>query len=274
MSLKNQLINYFILNQEAGTNFLYFEELPASKKQANKAKTQVVLQQNTATAEPIETSAPLSIVTKPVDIIAQVSTKLPDLPATPTAPVPINMPNNTQVNITKNILAADIANADNLDTLRQTLINCQNCALAITKTNLVFGEGNPNADIMIIGEAPGADEDMQGQPFVGRAGKLLTDILKAIDLSRQDVYIANICKCRPPNNRRPTTEESTACEPFLLKQIELIKPQFILALGVTAAETLFKKTIKMADIRGQVLEFNGIKTLITYHPAALLRNPN
>jgi DNA polymerase len=127
---------------------------------------------------------------------------------------------------------------------------------------------------MVIGEAPGADEDEQGFPFVGRAGKLLTDILNAINLSRSDVYIANICKCRPPGNRKPLVNEIERCEKFLHKQIELIQPQFILALGLTAAEALFKQSYKMGDIRGKVLEYRGIKTLITYHPAALLRNPN
>jgi len=138
----------------------------------------------------------------------------------------------------------------------------------------VFGDGNPNADIMIIGEAPGSDEDEQGLPFVGRAGKLLTDILKAINMTRTDVYIANICKCRPPANRKPAADEITACEKYLHKQIEIIKPQFILALGLTAADALFKQSHKMADIRGKIFEYRGIKTLITYHPAALLRNPN
>jgi DNA polymerase len=147
------------------------------------------------------------------------------------------------------------------------------CGLGKTRKNFVFGVGNPNADILIIGEAPGADEDEQGEPFVGRAGQLLNKMLEAIDIKRSDVYIANIIKCRPPNNRRPTNEEINECEPYLHKQIELIKPKIILALGLTAVNSLLKMEFKMSDIRGNLLDYRGIKLIITYHPAALLRNP-
>mgnify|MGYP001171572079 CR=1 FL=1 len=162
----------------------------------------------------------------------------------------------------------------NLTELFESIRNCTNCQLGLTRNKFVFGAGNPKADIMIIGEAPGADEDAQGEPFVGRAGQLLTKILAAINLSRDDVYICNILKCRPPDNRRPEPEEITQCEPFLLKQIELIKPEFILALGLTAVDSLLKKKHKMADTRGKIVDYHGIKMLVTYHPAALLRNPN
>ncbi len=148
------------------------------------------------------------------------------------------------------------------------------CRLGDTRNSFVFGSGNPNADILIIGEAPGADEDSQGLPFVGAAGKLLTKILEAIELSRDEVYIANIIKCRPPENRRPEKDEIAQCEPYLQKQIELIKPAFILALGLTAVNTLFKKNHQMQDIRGKVMNYHGVSLLATYHPAALLRNPN
>jgi DNA polymerase len=126
---------------------------------------------------------------------------------------------------------------------------------------------------MVIGEAPGADEDAQGKPFVGRAGQLLTKILQAINLERDDVFIANIVKCRPPENRRPLPNEIDACEPYLMKQIELIKPAFILALGLTAADTLLKQKHTMGDVRGKLFDYHGTKLLVTYHPAALLRNP-
>ena len=161
-----------------------------------------------------------------------------------------------------------------LDLLHNSIHNCKECVLGETRNNFVFGSGNPNADIMIIGEAPGADEDMQGLPFVGRAGKLLTKIIEAIDLTREDVYIANIIKCRPPNNRRPKTEEVDKCEPYLKKQIELIDPKFILSLGKTSVDTLLKGNHVMKDIRGKFLEYEGRKLMVTYHPAALLRNPN
>lgn len=164
--------------------------------------------------------------------------------------------------------------SSSLDEFYETIHNCTNCQLGLTRNKFVFGTGNANADIMIIGEAPGAEEDAQGKPFVGRAGQLLTKIIEAINLTRDDVYICNIIKCRPPDNRRPDADEIAQCEPFLLKQIELIQPEFILALGLTAVDSLLKKKHKMADIRGKLIDYYGIKMLVTYHPAALLRNPN
>jgi len=161
-----------------------------------------------------------------------------------------------------------------LPILHDAIHTCMECRLGSTRNSFVFGSGNPNADIMIIGEAPGADEDAQGLPFVGAAGKLLTKILEAIEFSRDEVYIANIIKCRPPENRRPEKDEIAQCEPYLQKQIELIKPAFILALGLTAVNTLFKKNHQMQDIRGKVMNYHGVSLLATYHPAALLRNPN
>ncbi len=164
--------------------------------------------------------------------------------------------------------------SESLPILHDGIHTCMECRLGKTRTSFVFGSGNPNADIMIIGEAPGADEDAQGLPFIGAAGKLLTKILEAIELSRDEVYIANIIKCRPPENRRPEKDEIAQCEPYLQKQIELIKPAFILALGLTAVNTLFKKTHQMQDIRGKLMNYHGVSLLATYHPAALLRNPN
>jgi len=164
-------------------------------------------------------------------------------------------------------------NSISLDELNNCIKTCMECGLGKTRKNFVFGVGNPNADILIIGEAPGADEDEQGEPFVGRAGQLLNKMLEAIDIKRSDVYIANIIKCRPPNNRRPTNEEINECEPYLQKQIEIIKPKIILALGLTAVSSLLKMEFKMSDIRGNLLDYRGIKLIITYHPAALLRNP-
>lgn len=161
-----------------------------------------------------------------------------------------------------------------LNELYDKIHNCLECQLGNTRTSFVYGNGNPNADILIIGEAPGKDEDIQGKPFVGRAGQLLTKILEAINLTREEVYIANIIKCRPPENRRPLPEEIDKCEPYLKKQIELIKPAFILALGLTAADTLLKQKNKMSEIRGNIVEYYGTKMIVTYHPAALLRNSN
>lgn len=163
--------------------------------------------------------------------------------------------------------------AATLEELNATICTCMQCPLGHTRTNFVFGSGNPAADIMIIGEAPGAEEDEQGLPFVGRAGQLLTKILEAIELSRDEVYICNILKCRPPNNRKPLVSETDQCEPYLWKQIELVQPKLILALGLTAANTLLKNKESMTSLRGKVHDYHGIRTLVTYHPAALLRNP-
>lgn len=163
--------------------------------------------------------------------------------------------------------------SSSLEILQSRICECKRCPLGNTRTNFVFGVGNPQADIMVIGEAPGADEDAKGEPFVGRAGQLLTKILQAINFERDEVFIANILKCRPPDNRTPVPSEVEQCEPYLLKQIELIKPKFILAVGLTAANTLLKQKYKMGDIRGKIFDYHDVNMLVTYHPAALLRNP-
>lgn len=171
------------------------------------------------------------------------------------------------------LIHEDVMSASTLESFNATICSCMKCPLGATRTNFVFGSGNPDADIMVIGEAPGADEDAQGLPFVGRAGQLLTKILESIELQRDDVYICNILKCRPPNNRKPLVAETDTCEPYLWKQIELIRPKYILALGLTAAHTLLKTSETMSVLRGKIHDYQGIKTLVTYHPAALLRNP-
>ncbi len=164
--------------------------------------------------------------------------------------------------------------ADNLTELYNLTKDCTKCLLHEGRNKYVFGSGNPNADVIVIGEGPGAEEDKQGLPFVGRAGQLLTEILKAINFTRDEVYIANIVKSRPPGNRAPTAEEMDACLPYLMKQIELIKPKLILCLGLTAAQGLLKKRDSLTNMRGKIFEFGKMKAMVTYHPAALLRNPN
>lgn len=162
-----------------------------------------------------------------------------------------------------------------LGAIRTELGDCTRCKLSATRTNIVFGVGNPNADLMFVGEAPGADEDEQGEPFVGRAGQLLTKIIEAMGYQRSDVYIANILKCRPPNNRPPEPDEVATCEPFLFKQIDSIKPKVIVALGTHAAHTLLKIDTPISKIRGQVLDYRGdVKVVATFHPAYLLRSPD
>ena len=163
--------------------------------------------------------------------------------------------------------------AKSLDALEQGICNCRKCLLWEGRDKFVFGTGNPHADVVVIGEAPGADENKQGKPFVGDAGKLLTKILAAINFSRDDVYICNILKSRPPGNRRPEHSEVETCIPYLYKQLDLLKPQFILALGLTAAKALLGTTKAMKDLRGSVHDWHGISMIVTYHPAALLRNP-
>ncbi len=174
----------------------------------------------------------------------------------------------------KNTVEIDWEKSESLEQLNSLICNCTNCGLHKGRNKFVFGSGNPNADVMVIGEGPGAEEDKQGLPFVGRAGQLLTDILKAIKFSREEVFIGNIVKCRPPDNRTPLPEEMETCIPYLAKQIELIKPKLILCLGLTAAKGLLKKKDSLTSLRGQVFEYEGIKTMVTFHPAALLRNPN
>jgi uracil-DNA glycosylase family 4 len=166
------------------------------------------------------------------------------------------------------------SSATTLDELQQAIHNCQKCSLGATRNKLVFGVGNPNAKLMVIGEAPGADEDAQGEPFVGRAGQLLTKMLQAIQFERKDIYIANILKSRPPNNRDPKPEEVAACEPYLWKQIELIQPKIILCMGRVAGTNLLKLNDSLGKMRGIVHDFCGISVIVTYHPAALLRNPD
>jgi len=161
------------------------------------------------------------------------------------------------------------------DSFENEIRNCQKCGqLSKARKQIVFGTGNPDADVVVVGEAPGADEDDQGKPFVGRAGKLLTDILKAINFSRDEVFICNILKCRPPENRNPLPEEIANCEPYLFKQLEMIKPKLILALGTFAAQTLLKTKEPLGRLRGKFHQYKGVKMMVTYHPAALLRNPN
>lgn len=164
--------------------------------------------------------------------------------------------------------------SQNLEALNRLICNCTNCDLHKGRNKFVFGVGNPKADVLLIGEGPGAEEDKQGEPFVGRAGQLLNDILKAIKFNREEVYIANVVKCRPPGNRTPLPEEMQSCMPYLLKQIELIKPKLILCLGLVAAGALLQRKDSLGKMRGKVFEFNNVKVMVTYHPAALLRNPN
>jgi DNA polymerase len=170
------------------------------------------------------------------------------------------------------LTAPELAAVPTLTELADHVAGCRRCALHKSATHHVAGEGHPTAELLCVGEAPGANEDEQGRPFVGEAGELLTKILGAIQLSREDVYICNVLKHRPPGNRDPLPDEIVACQPYLLRQIELVRPRVILALGRIAAQTLLHTTTGIGALRGRVHRFHGVPLIVTYHPAALLRN--
>jgi DNA polymerase len=191
------------------------------------------------------------------------------------------LPETTQaINQQESQEAIDVPSIDNFDKatdlnqLFKTIKNCHKCPLGDTRTNFVFGVGNPDAQIMFIGEAPGHDEDMKGEPFVGRAGQLLNKVLAALELKREDVYIANILKCRPPNNRDPEPEEAATCEPYLIHQIKLIQPKIICCLGRIAAQRLLQTNMTLGQMRDRWFDYHGTLLMVTYHPAAVLRSPS
>ncbi len=163
---------------------------------------------------------------------------------------------------------------DTLPKIREDIGDCTRCKLHKGRNKIVFGDGSPKAELVFIGEGPGADEDYQGLPFVGRAGKLLTQMIEAMGLQRKDVYICNVVKCRPPENRAPEPDEVATCSPYLLRQIDVIRPKVIVCLGAVAAKTLLQTTRGISQFRGEWLEWRGHKLIATYHPAYLLRNPN
>jgi uracil-DNA glycosylase family 4 len=191
---------------------------------------------------------------------------LTDLGLPPTAPLPAPQAEAPPV-------AAKPAPSETLEQIRADLGDCQRCVLARTRTKIVFGQGNPQARLMFVGEAPGGDEDEQGLAFVGKAGQLLTKIIEAINLKRDDVFIANVLKCRPPGNRNPETDEILQCQPFLERQIASIRPAVIVGLGKFAGQWLLKTMQPITRLRGSLGEYQGIKVMPTYHPAYLLRNP-
>ena len=175
---------------------------------------------------------------------------------------------------TTNVSPTGKSNKELLEELRSNIGDCQRCKLGKTRTKLVFGVGNPDAKIVFVGEGPGRDEDIQGEPFVGRAGQLLTDIItKGMKMKREDVYICNVVKCRPPENRNPEPDEVDACEGFLIKQLEVIRPEIVVALGTFAAKTLLKTDLPISKLRGRFHDYKGIQVMPTFHPSYLLRNP-
>jgi uracil-DNA glycosylase family 4 len=161
-----------------------------------------------------------------------------------------------------------------LESIREELGDCHRCKLARTRTNIVFGSGNPGAELVFVGEAPGSDEDQQGLPFVGRAGQLLTKIIESINLKREDVYICNVLKCRPPGNRNPDPEEVAMCNPFMKHQLAAIKPKIVCCLGTFAAQTVLQTVAPISKLRGKFFDMDGLRVIATFHPAYLLRSPD
>ena len=213
-------------------------------------------------------NSPGSITDSRVEMVAYQSQQAVDAPA----PTPASPPDT--VAPTAPAGEAPLAAVQTLAELRTAIGDCQRCRLCEKRNTIVFGVGNPDAEIVFIGEGPGYEEDKQGEPFVGRAGQLLTQIItKGMQMQRSDVYIANVVKCRPPENRNPEPDEIAACEPFLAKQLEIIRPKVIIALGKFAAQTLLKDTTPITRLRGKWQSYHGIKLMPTLHPAYLLRNP-
>ncbi|NIN11533.1 MAG: uracil-DNA glycosylase [Gemmatimonadales bacterium] len=189
-----------------------------------------------------------------------------DLPPIPRRGIVVSTPSS-------DLFSEDPFAGTGLDALSQTIRDCTECRLCESRTQAVPGEGPAEARLVVVGEGPGAREDETGRPFVGRAGELLTEILAAIDLPRERVFICNVVKCRPPNNRKPQQDEIDVCAPYLFRQLEIIRPAVILAMGATAAETLLNTRQSLGGLRNRVHEFRGMPLVVTYHPAALLRNP-
>ena len=194
------------------------------------------------------------------------ASRVPGPPAAPTTTLPI-------VHGPSLFEAIERVEGDTLERIREDIGDCTRCRLHRHRTNIVFGVGNPKAELVFVGEGPGHDEDVQGIPFVGRAGQLLTQIIEAMGLRREDVYICNVIKCRPPENRLPEKDEIATCSPFLLRQLAVIKPKVIVCLGNVAAQTLLGTHQSISRYRGQWFEFRGSRLMATYHPAYLLRNP-
>jgi DNA polymerase len=215
---------------------------------------------------PLETSAPAIGDSPPVS-------KRYDFPKSDAAP-PVEAPAGLIVGTAaRDLFGPSDARPATLDDIARAVAACTRCRLYATATNPVPGEGSPTAELVCVGEAPGANEDATGRPFVGQAGQLLTKILAAIDLRREDVFICNVLKHRPPGNRNPLPDEVTACSPYLVQQLELIRPKVIVAFGTFAAQTLLNTKLPIGKLRGSVHRYYGIPLIVTYHPAALLRNP-
>jgi uracil-DNA glycosylase family 4 len=235
---------------------LFYRDRPASA--ATIARLEIPATGEIITAKPTSTAAPA---------------KLPATPAKRPTPALTVLPVEAAVRGPSLFESAERIAGDTLERISADLGDCTRCKLHRHRNKIVFGAGNPHAELVFVGEGPGHDEDMQGVPFVGRAGKLLTQMIEAMGLTRDQVYIANVVKCRPPENRTPEKDEVTTCMPFLLRQLAAINPKVIVCLGSCATQALLGSNKSISTFRGQWLEFRGARLMATYHPAYLLRNP-
>jgi uracil-DNA glycosylase family 4 len=260
-TLPKQLTERLHYYQELGIN-LFFKDRLMSARAGKEAAPAVGSAAAAVRAVPAQT---------PSKRPAAVTFARPGAAAAKTAPLAEPLPVAPGLTLFE---AAERVENDSLEMIREEIGDCKRCRLCEQRNTIVFGDGNPRAELMFVGEGPGRDEDAQGLPFVGRAGKLLTQMIEAMGLERKDVYIANVVKCRPPENRTPEKDEIAICSPFLLRQIDVIRPKVLVCLGGVAAQTLLETNRSVSHFRGQWLDFRGARLMATYHPAYLLRNPN
>jgi uracil-DNA glycosylase family 4 len=268
--LEEQVKDWLRYGEDLGLGPYYRDRLPLHAMAEN--VTAPSESHSVATSSAISAATPAPV---PPMMAAAASGRAPASPVNVAAPASQKSPAATILPATAPSLfeAIERVAGDTLPRIREDIGDCTRCKLHKGRTKIVFGTGNPNADLMFVGEGPGRDEDLSGEPFVGRAGKLLTDMIKAMGLQREDVYIANVVKCRPPENRLPEKDEITTCSPFLMRQIDAIKPKVICTLGSCSAQTLLQTAQGISKFRGEWFDFRGAKLMPTYHPAYLLRNP-
>lgn len=254
------------LQQKIEDRLRFYEDLGIElfyKERGPSGITLAAMEADISAAPPISRNTEEPALPKPT--LKPASMKVAPSPAPPPIIVPPSGPSLFE--------GVDKIADDSLLKIREDLGDCTRCKLHQGRNKLVFGDGNPKAQLVFVGEGPGADEDMQGLPFVGRAGKLLTQMIEAMGLQRRDVYICNVVKCRPPQNRAPEPDEVETCSPYLLRQIDVIHPKVVVCLGAVAAKTLLNTTRGVSQFRGEWLDWRGYKLMATYHPAYLLRNP-
>ncbi len=255
------LRRHLLWQEEGGRVLLVDARLAAEQRGTSLPRPQAMLRAQ-AQAAP-KSPAPVVPAEPPPPARPMASRVAPPAPERPQVMRPVEPPSPTVVE----------GERPSLDQIRRELGDCQRCKLCSGRKNIVFGSGNPRAELVFVGEGPGADEDVQGVPFVGAAGQLLTKMIEAMGFRRDDVYICNVVKCRPPGNRNPEPDEVTACEPFLRAQLQAVQPKVIVALGKFAAQTLLRDSTPITRMRGNWREYQGVKLMPTFHPAYLLRQP-